>query len=94
MVAAMMDLALSVSASDLVVLLSVVQPFGAKENVTWIFVLCCCCHLRFPRCISRLGEKNGYITASGAVLGCRPCKQLHLRRRYMYLEQHGSYFVL
>ena len=68
MVAETMNSALSVAASDLVVLSSVVQPSGAKENVAWISVLCCCCHLRFPRRISCLGEKDGSSTTASAVL--------------------------
>ena len=40
MVAGMADLAAVVAAaSDSVAVLSVVRPFGAKENVAWVFIL-------------------------------------------------------
>ena len=59
----------ALTASDLVVVSSVVWLCRAKENDAWVFVLCCCHHLRFSRRISRLGEKGGCSSAAGAVLG-------------------------
>ena len=69
MAAKLDDSAAALAASDSVTVSSVVCPYRAKENVAWVFVLCCCHHIRFPRRISRLGEKGGCSSASGAVLG-------------------------
>ena len=69
MMAKLDDSAAALSASDSVAVSSVVWPCRAKENVAWVFVLCCCHHHRFPRLISRLGEKGGCSSAAGAVLG-------------------------
>ena len=63
------DSAATLAASDSVILSSVVWPCRAKENVAWVFVLCCYHHLRFHRRISHLEEKGGCSSAAGAVLG-------------------------